>query len=498
MNADFLLETILKFLDEGVLVVDQQARVTFLNEPAGDITGLDRERAIGRSLFEIFPGLNEETSTLFRVLKTGRPLIDYVQTYANHKGKTVTKVTSTIPLFQNGVCIGALEIYREISHIKKMMERLSELEKQLHQKKGGKKGLATAYTGNGTIYSMLDIIGISEAMTILKKQIVRVADSNSSILVYGETGTGKELAVQSIHNASETRKSQPFIAQNCAAIPYSLLESILFGTAIGGFTGAQDKPGLFELANKGTLFLDEINTLDMDLQAKLLRVLQDGVIRRVGDNKSIQVSVRVIAATNEEPLDLVASGRLRADLYYRLNVISLKMPPLRERKEDIPALVEHFINRYNQEMKLSVKALDGACMAALMAYPWPGNIRELQFAIERMMNFATGEILGSDSITQLFNSQILPEPTPALGSVGYMPAGNMVAEHMPPSQVHGIDHEPLSLQQQMAAIERDLICKAIDANGGNFAAAARHLGIPRQTLHHKIKKYQITVKIAIE
>ncbi len=466
MDKNFLFETILKFLDEGVLVVDLEARVTFLNEPAGAVTGIDKDKAIGKSIFEIFPELTRENSTLFRVLKTGKPLVDYVQTYTNHQGQTVTKVTSTLPLYKDGQGVGALEIYREVSHLKKLMERLNLLEQQLYYKKSGLKG----QTANGTQYRLEDMIGISESVVQLRASIARVADSSSSVLVYGETGTGKELAVQSLHNLCAARRSKPFIAQNCAAIPQALLESMLFGTAAGSFTGAQDKPGLFELAHQGTLFLDEINALDWDLQAKLLRVLQDGQVRRVGASASVQVQVRVVAATNEDPKELVASGRLRPDLFYRLNIIALRIPPLRARKEDIPALVQHFIELYNSRMKLSVQAVDGACMAAFMAYHWPGNVRELQFAIERLMNFARGQVLNYEDLGDLLTGQPLSH------------------QQVHPAPQGAIPHVGGALSDQLAAFERDVIQLALDEAGGNGALAARNLGLPRQTLHHKMRR----------
>ena len=478
MDKAFLFETVLKYLNEGVLVVDLEARITFLNEPAGAVTGIDKDKAIGRSIFEIFPELTRENSTLFRVLSTRRPLVDYVQTYINHQGQTVTKVTSTLPLYKDGQVIGALEIYREVSHLKKLMERLNLLEQQLYYKKSGVKG----QVGNGTQFRLEDMIGISSGLVQLRDAITRVADSSSSVLIYGETGTGKELAVQSLHNLCALRREKPFIAQNCAAIPHTLLESMLFGTAAGSFTGAQDKPGLFELAHQGTLFLDEINALDWDLQAKLLRVLQDGQVRRVGGTRSVQVQVRVVAATNEEPYALVMAGKLRPDLYYRLNIISLRIPPLRERKEDIPALVQHFVANYNLQMKLSVQGVDGACMAAFMSYHWPGNVRELQFAIERLMNFAKGPLLSYGDLGELLTGQPLSrsavKPTSDTG-------GDLAHLQVFPA----VDAGPLDAQ--MIAYERQVIMRALDSAGGNGALAARNLGLPRQTLHHKIKRLGI-------
>ncbi len=224
-----------------------------------------------------------------------------------------------------------------------------------------------------------------------------VADSTSSVLVYGETGTGKELYVQSIHNYS-SRFNKPFIAQNCAALPENLFESILFGTVKGAFTGAVDKPGLFEQAHGGTLFLDEINSMPINLQTKLLRVLQDGVIRRVGDSRDRKIDVRIIAAMNVEPLKAVENGQIREDLFYRLNVVNIKLVPLRDRLEDIPLYVEHFIDKYNKELNKNVKGISSKVKELFMSYNWPGNVRELQHIIEAAINIVDNEYIELDNL----------------------------------------------------------------------------------------------------
>ncbi|MGB9839585.1 sigma 54-interacting transcriptional regulator, partial [Thermovenabulum sp.] len=282
MDYKNLLEVILTNLDEGIIVVDKNANVTFFNEPATEIAGLDPGKALGKNILELFPDLTEKTSTFYNVLKNKRPLIDYVQTYTNIKGKKVTIVTSTMPIIQNGELIGAVEIYRDITNLKDLAEKIVSLQKELYYKSKNPE----KYNGNGTIYTFEDIIGKSKIIEELKNKAYKVANSDSPIFIYGETGVGKELFVQAIHNANIKRCKKPFIAQNCAAIPRTLLESILFGISAGSFTGAKEKAGLFELANEGTLYLDEINSMDLELQAKLLRVLQDGFIRRVGGEKA--------------------------------------------------------------------------------------------------------------------------------------------------------------------------------------------------------------------
>ena len=471
MEYKLILEAILENLDEGILVVDTNANVTFFNEPATDIAGITPDKAIGKNILEIFPDLTPDTSTFYRVLKTRKPVIDHVQTYMNHRGKIVSTLTSTLPLIKDGELMGALEIYRDLTIVKEMADKISSLQKELYKK----AGQTTAYGGNGTIYTFEDIIGQSTLIKDLKAKAKKVAHSSSPVLVYGETGTGKELIVQAIHHADPERKRMPFIAQNCAAIPQTLLEGILFGITAGSFTGAMDKPGLFELANGGTLFLDEIDSMDLELQAKLLRVLQDGIIRRLGSAKTIKVDVRVMASCGRNPLEAVRERTLREDLYYRLNVVSLYMPPLRERKEDIPLLTSHFIKHYNRELGKSVAGMSLKAAELLQRYDWPGNIRELKYTLEGIMNFIEGDTIDLEALpADIFHykykttSQEQPE------------------QGLPP------------IQKAVDSYERELIIKAVVKANGNYAKAARMLQVPRQTLHNKIKKYGISWKASTE
>jgi arginine utilization regulatory protein len=296
--------------------------------------------------------------------------------------------------------------------------------------------------------------------------------------VYGETGTGKEVLVQAIHNASKVRGNKPFIAQNCAALPTTLLDSILFGTTAGSFTGAKDKPGLFELAEGGTLFLDEVNSMDMELQGKLLRVLQDGIVRRVGGANTVFVDVRIIASTNEPPAKIVEQKIMRKDLYYRLNVISLDIPALKDRKEDIALLTKFFIDMYNDKVNKNVKGISPEALNMLQAYHWPGNIRELKYAIESIMNFIDSNIINVNDIPNHISSY--------LGANGTKPE----------ESIDGT--EVFSLVDSLNEYEKRLIQKAIKKANGNGAKAARMLNIPRQTLHNKIKKHNIDWKIIID
>jgi arginine utilization regulatory protein len=473
MKHKFLLEAILEHLDEGILVVDPDANVTFFNEPATDIAGITPCKAVGKNILEIFPDLTPETSTFYRVLKTKKPIIDYVQTYMNYQRKIVSTVTSTLPLIKDGELVGALEIYRDLTAVMDMADKISILQKELYQKDSKQK----PYKGNGTIYTLKDIVGRSPAIEALKSKAAKVADSSSPVLVYGETGTGKELVVQAIHNANPVRKAKPFIAQNCAAIPQTLLEGILFGTSAGSFTGARDKPGLFELAGGGTLFLDEIDSMDMELQTKLLRILQDGIIRRIGSAKTVNADVRVMASCSEHPLKAVEGKTLREDLYYRLNVINLYLPPLRERKEDIPLLTSHFIGIYNRELGKNVTGISPGTSVKLQQYDWPGNVRELRYTIEGIMNFIEGNTIDLETLPPDMSYPIVP----AAEKDKPEPSGEI-----PP------------LENAVNACERELIKRAVEQANGNYSKAARLLKVPRQTLHNKIKKHGISWKAIIK
>lgn len=469
MNYKRLLELILVNLDEGIIVTDDQANITFYKEPATNIGGIDPRIAVGKNILEVFPGLTPETSTFYSVIQNKRPLIEHIQHYTNYKGKRVSTVTSTIPIFENGKLVGCFEIFKDLTQVMELSEKILRLQEQLYHKKNGEKRCEE----DAVRYSFDNIIGKSKALRELKAKARRIAASSSPILIYGETGTGKELLVQAIHNANASRRCKPFIAQNCAALPFNLLESILFGTTSGSFTGAKDNPGLFELADGGTLFLDEINSLDIELQAKLLRVLQDGMVRRVGSTKTKYVDVRIIASTNVEPLQLVRQNLLRQDLYYRLKVIYLEIPPLRERKEDIDLLIDHFIEKNNEKLGKTVKGLSDEVRNALADYPWPGNVRELEHLIESAMNLAEGDIITMDDIQYHFGNRIL-----------------LSNEQMQNSDTFP---GPLDLQLAVSHYEKDLIIKALKATNGNMSKAAKNLKLPKQTLHNKIKKYNIRV-----
>ena len=306
-------------------------------------------------------------------------------------------------------------------------------------------------------YIFDDIIGKSENIIDCKEKAAKASKTSSPVLVYGETGTGKELFVQAIHNNS-SRSKKPFIAQNCAAIPSNLLESILFGTVRGSFTGAEDRKGLFELADGGTLYLDELNSMPMELQGKILRVLQEGIIRRVGSINVKKVDVRVIASFNESPEMLLEEGKLRNDLYYRLNVVSINIPTLRQRKEDIPTLIECFIDKFNKSFNGAISGIDVAALEKLILWNFEGNIRELEHIIEGIFNLKLEGSITLEDLKELgFN-----KPT-----------------------------KFRSLKDRLKEAEKTYILEALTITKYNISKAAELLKVPRQTLQGKIKRLNI-------
>ena len=322
------------------------------------------------------------------------------------------------------------------------------------------------------LFTASDIITKDEHMIQLKDNLLKIASTSSSVLIYGETGTGKELFAQSIHSASK-RKDGPFIVQNCSAIPNTLLESIFFGTVKGSYTGAENRKGLFELADSGTLFLDEINSMDINMQSKILRVLEEKKVRRIGCEKDVAFDVRIISAVNEKPEVVLNQGKVRTDLYYRLSPVQITIPPLRERKSDIPFLTDYFINYFNKTMHRNILGITEDALEVLRNYSWAGNVRELKNIMEGCFNIVDDGFLTRENI-----------PAYLLASIKYY-------ENTP------IDDDSRSLDQRVKAFEKDIIIKTLTQHR-TLSAAARALSITRQNLRYKLEKYEIDIEKMIE
>jgi arginine utilization regulatory protein len=457
------VEKILDHVEEGIQIIDGRGRIVYFNRAAAEHEEIRREEAVGKYILDIYPSLDPETSTLLRAIEKGSPTFNIQQTFLNYKGKKITTINSSFAIKAKDKIVGAIEISRNITDVKELSERVVALQEQLIDKKEGNK---SKKHGDAAKFTFFDIIGRSKEVVKVKGMAMKAAQTASPVLVYGETGTGKELFVHAMHTAS-CRRNKPFIAQNCGALPASLLESILFGTVKGSFTGADNRAGLFELANGGTLFLDEINSMPLELQVKLLRVLQDGTIRRVGDSKTRQVDVRIVAASNEDPLSAVENKRLRRDLYYRLNVIALKLPELKERKGDIPILTKYFIDRFNEKLNKEVMKVSDDVLELFENYDWPGNVRELEHVIEGAMNLMDGDVITVDCLPVYFD------------------------KFSKRSLKKEIDIQNVPLKEALENLEIEMIKNALNEGDGNISHAAERLQIPRQTLQYKIKKHKI-------
>lgn len=453
-----IIEELIKLIDAGVYVVDEDGVGLFYNDAMAAIEQINVEDVLGKEFHKAFPGVGLNESTMYQALKKHVSIKNKQQTYKNLYGKEVTTVNSTVPVMENGKAIAAVEVAKDITNIRTMSDTILQLQEK-KRKPAEVKPTIKRYTFD-------DLVGRNPQFVTAVERAQRAADNNASVFIYGETGTGKELFSQSIHYGGR-RKNKPFLAQNCAALPSTLLEGILFGTAKGGFTGAVDRAGLFEQANGGTLLLDEVSAMPYDLQSKLLRVLQEDYIRRVGGTKDIPVDVRIIATVNEHPEKLIAEGKLRKDLYYRMNVVNISIPPLRNRLDDIPLLTEKFLEKHNERFEKEVWMVTDDALNRLCEYDYPGNVRELENIIMQSISMADREHVLTEKLLQM------------------------------PMQIRaiGADAEKWDrkgpLDEYLANLEKEIIREVMITEGGNITRTAQVLKMKRQTLQHKLKKYEI-------
>ena len=451
-----VLDTMLNEAYEAIIIVDQDGKITKFNKAYEEFLGLNEEEVIGEHVADVI-----ENTRMHKVLNTGEKEIGHLQTIQGNE-----MVCSRIPIEQNGKIVGAIGkvLFRDVQELKALAQKLEGLENKLNHYKNEIKRLEEAK------YSFDNILTQNEKMEYLKKIAKEAADGSSTVLIQGESGTGKELFAHAIHKASY-RKYGAFIRVNCAAIPKNLLESELFGYEEGSFTGAVSggKPGKFELAQEGTIFLDEIGTMPKEMQVKLLRVLQEKEVQRIGSNSVIDLDVRVISATNENLEEEVRKGNFRKDLYYRLNVIRLRIPPLRERRDDIPLLARSIISNLSKELNLKSKELAPETVEILKNYDWPGNVRELRNFMERCLNLSQGNV-------------ILPKHLPSV-------IDKNIAKKR--EKQHQIELENKNLSEIINNVERNAIINALEKSSGNKTEASKILGIHRTSLYKKMEKYDI-------
>ena len=449
-NRSEILNTAIETAYDGMVIIDKQGIITMISKAYTEFLGIDREDAIGNHVTKVI-----ENTRMPIVLETGREEVAQL-----HKIKGSYMIASRIPIIKNGEIIGVVGkvIFRNVKELNSLYKRISVIEKELATYKSKLREFNIAN------YSLENIIGESDPIVLAKAIVEKAAHTSSNVLILGESGTGKEIFAHAIHSESN-RHEGPFVKVNCAAIPSDLLESELFGYEAGAFTGAkkEGKMGKFEIANEGTIFLDEIGDMPLHMQVKLLRVIQEREVEKVGGVASKKINIRIIAATNRNLEKLVSEGKFREDLYYRLNVVTIEIPPLRERGNDIILISNHLIKKLSVDLDKKVIGISKEAEQYLKTYEWKGNVRELENILERAINIMEDR--------EIINVQDLPKEM----------TGKMTSLI------------PKKLQDVLAESEKNAIILALRATGGNKTKAAKILDIGRTSLYEKIEKYKIQV-----
>ncbi|MHB9094953.1 MAG: sigma-54 interaction domain-containing protein [Eubacteriales bacterium] len=457
-----LLSAILDSVHESVYATNETHEIILYNRETEKIEGTRREDLLGKTEDEVYSDYYFAEEVTNKVLQTGKPVIEQPYRYTVPDGRKVNMIFSSYPFHYKGKITAVYTIARSINQISEFIAVTLEMQKKfIREEKNHQVGAK---------YLLDDIIGFNDKMREAIHLARKVACHPSPVLIVGETGTGKELFAHGIHNASLYSKG-PFVPINCAAIPDTLLESVLFGTVKGAFTGAVDLPGLFEQAEDGTIFLDEINSMPLHLQAKLLRVLQEKVIRRIGSKTEVPVNCRIISATNLDPFTAVSEQLIRQDLFFRIATVTLNIQPLRERRGDLDVLAMHFIKKYNNKFGLFINNISSEILSLFHQYNWPGNVRELENVIESAMNLV-------DTDDRVLNLHHLPE---------YY-RGKMI-NHKPNFQPKIINKG--TFRGALSEFEKNAITDTLRKHNGNVSKTAEDLGISRQNLHYKIKTFGI-------
>lgn len=477
---------------EGVLITDHRGVVLFMNEEQSRIDNLAPTALVGKKVTRIYH-VDEGDSPIMQCIKTGKPIKRLACYYRTWTGKVVNSIHNIFPLFDTQRLIGTLCFIQDFSIIEQQFDSICQPEKRknLQQQTDHRPGPQKPHFKNGTRFKFEDIIGKSRELMESIDMAKLSARSASPVMLFGETGTGKELMAQSIHNAGPRRKKH-YVAINCAAIPENLLEGLLFGTAVGAFTGAVDKAGLFERADGGTLFLDEINAMSPGLQAKLLRFIQERKVRRVGALKEIRIDIKLISSVNQNPHTAIADKSLRSDLFYRLAVVFIRIPPLRERREDLPLLISSFLEKMTAIFNKEAAGISREVRSLFTQYPWPGNVRELEHVIEGSLNLIEDHMpIRLNHLPAHMDMFFKKAPGTAPTSPGI--EEDQIGE---PSGSYPFLPVP-SLAEKNRANEIRMIKDALTRTRGKPSAAAKILGLSPQLLNYKLKKYRINRQLFV-
>ncbi len=467
-NLEFLYTRALDQLPFGVQIYDKNTHAIYFNQASREISHIPSGVNItGRHLLDMYD-LEETVSTTMTALRTQSPVIDRVDQFSVDNGTFIASANTSYPIFQNGQLSGAVTFEHTEETIQKYYQSIQDTRQALKHFSGN--AAPVRFSG----YTFENVIGGSEKLRSAVELAQRVAPQNSPVMLVGETGTGKEIFAQSIHRSSP-RAGKKFVAINCAAIPETLIESLLFGTAKGSFTGSEDKAGYFEEASGGTLFLDELNSMSLVMQSKLLRVLQERTFRRVGGKKDLELDVRIISSCNEDPFQTVEENKFRRDLFYRLSSVIIELPPLREHLEDLEQLTWYHLEQTAFQYVHRITRIQPQVYQLLRAYRWPGNVRELFHVLDYAQNVADSDVMTVEHLPAYLRKNQAPAPRQTVS----------------PAVSPSIDFSHTSLQALMDDYEKEVITQALDRCGYNISQTAQALGILRQSLQYRIRKYGI-------
>lgn len=446
---------LVKSEDTDVILINPEGEIIYDDIGNYRYFSLGMDSAVGKNIRELFKNLGEDYP-LLQAANQGIAVENFEWELTTERNIQLKKRGSAYPLYDGEEVVGAIEF----AHFFYNKNYISEIEQHADH---------LLYRHNHTKYVLDDIITADPVMEQMKENLTRIALSDSNVLIYGETGSGKELIAQSIHNSSR-RYGKDFVSQNCGAIPATLLESLLFGTTKGSFTGAADKPGLFELVNGGTIFLDEINSMEPSLQVKLLKAIETKKIRRIGSDKEIKLDFRLVAATNEDPFLLLKQGRMKADLFYRLAVAYLRLPSLSDRSGDIEILSNYFIDYFNLKTERSVQHPGRDVLDIFYHYDWPGNVRELRNVIEGFFALGDDDTMKPADIPEYIRESVKNRCEEEIYSRNQEESGN--------------------LNESLAQLEADLVNGMYQRCGCELTETAARLGISKQLLRFKLNKYE--------